>query len=173
MQPIVRAATEDDLPPILAIYNDIIRHTTAVYDYTPHTLEMRTQWFRHLKGLSLPVFVAIDAETVVGFCSLSPFRKWGAYKYSVENSIYVAADCRGQGIGRRLLAPLVDAAIEGQFRTIIAGIDTQNEASFRLHRAFGFEEVAHFREVGFKFGRWLDLKFFQRMLPGPPLPIDG
>lgn len=169
----VRTALETDLPQILAIYNDIIRHTTAVYDYAPHTLEMRTSWYRSLRELRLPVLVAATGDRLVGFGSLSPFRKWGAYKYSVENSVYVAAESRGRGIGGMLLGPLIAAAGELQMHTIVAGIDAGNDASLRLHQKFGFEQVAHFRQVGFKFGRWLDLKFLQLLLPTPSEPRDG
>jgi phosphinothricin acetyltransferase len=168
-----RPATEDDLPQILSIYNEIIATTTAVYEYVPHTLEMRQAWYRGLRELNLPVFVALESDRVIGFCSLSPFRKWGAYKYSVESSVYVTAASRGRGVGKLLLAPLIDAAVDRELHTIVAGIDTGNEASIRLHVKFGFEEVAHFRQVGFKFGRWLDLKFWQRILPTPTNPQDG
>lgn len=160
----IRHATEEDLPEILAIYNDVILHTTAVYDYEPHTLEMRQQWFKTKKDQDFPVFVAIDEGRIVGLSSIGPFRAWAAYKYSVENSVYVASDCRGRGVGKLLIPPLIDAAKKLKLHTIIAGIDASNEASIRLHEHFGFEEVAHFKEVGYKFNRWLDLKFLQLIL---------
>jgi len=158
---VVRRATEDDLPAILAIYNEAIVNTTAVYDYEPHTLEMRRAWFNTKKEQGLPVFVAEEDGVVLGLSSIGPFRAWAAYKFSVENSIYVAAATRGRGIGKLLLPPLIQAAKELGMHTIIAGIDAGNEASIRLHRSFGFEEVAHFKQVGWKFGRWLNLKFLQ------------
>ncbi len=157
----IREAIESDLPQLLTIYNEIILNTTAVYDYEPHSMEMRRQWFHAKKEQGFPVFVAEDGERILGFSSIGPFRAWAAYKYSVENSVYVAANARGQGFGRLLLAPLIDAAGKLNLHTIIAGIDATNEASLRLHKSFGFEEVAHFKEVGWKFGRWLDLKFLQ------------
>ena len=157
----IREAIESDLPQLLTIYNEIILNTTAVYDYEPHTMEMRRQWFDTKKVQGLPVFVAEDSQRILGFSSIGPFRAWAAYKYSVENSIYVAANARGRGIGKLLLAPLIDAARKLNLHTIIAGIDATNEASLRLHKSFGYEEVAHFKEVGWKFGRWLDLKFLQ------------
>ena len=160
----IRHATEDDLPAILEIYNDVILHTTAVYDYEPHTLEMRRQWFITKKEQGFPVFVAADGEKIVGLSSIGPFRAWAAYKYSVENSVYVSADSRGQGIGKLLIPPLIVVARELGLHTIIAGIDAANEASLKLHEHFGFKEVAHFREVGYKFDRWLDLKFLQLVL---------
>jgi phosphinothricin acetyltransferase len=160
----VREAVENDLPELLAIYNDIILHTTAVYDYEPHTAEMRRQWFETKKQQGFPVFVAEDDGKIIGFSSIGPFRSWAAYKYSVENSIYVDAKQRGNGIGKLLIPPLINAAKAMQMHTIIAGIDATNEASLKLHRAFGFEEVAHFKEVGWKFDRWLDLKFLQLII---------
>jgi len=156
----IREAIDQDLPQMLAIYNDIILHTTAVYDYEPHSFEMRKLWFETKKQQGFPVYVAEEGK-IVGFSSIGPFRAWAAYKYSVENSVYVAAEQRGKGIGKLLIPPLIDATKRLGLHTIIASIDTTNEASLRLHKSFGFEEVAHFREVGWKFERWLDLKFLQ------------
>lgn len=156
----IRNAKERDLSQMLEIYNDIILNTTAVYDYEPHTLEMRKQWFEIKQQGGFPVFVA-EEDKIVGFSSFGPFRAWAAYKYSVENSVYVKASERGKGIGKLLMPPLIDAAKKLNMHTIIAGIDATNEASLKLHKNFGFEEVAHFKEVGYKFGRWLDLKFLQ------------
>jgi L-amino acid N-acyltransferase len=169
----VRKVTEDDLPDMLVIYNDIIKNTTAVYDYTPHTFDMRRQWFVGKTENGFPVFVAEDAGKVVGFSSIGPFRNWAAYKYSVENSIYVSADHRGKGIGKLLLRPLITAAADMNMHTIIASIDDTNIPSLRLHANFGFEEVAHFKQVGYKFGRWLDLKFLQLILPTSVHPVAG
>ncbi len=160
----IRHATENDLPEILAIYNDVILHTTAVYDYEPHTLEMRRQWFATKQEQGFPVFVATGNHRIVGLSSIGPFRAWAAYKFSVENSVYVADDCRGRGIGKLLIPPLIEAARQQGMHTVIAGIDASNEASLRLHEHFGFKEVAHFREVGYKFNRWLDLKFLQLLI---------
>jgi len=157
----IRKAIESDLPQLLTIYNEIILNTTAVYDYEPHSMEMRRQWFHAKKEQGFPVFVAEDGERILGFSSIGPFRAWAAYKYSVENSVYVAANARGQGVGKLLLAPLIDAARKLRLHTIIAGIDATNETSLRLHKSFGFEEVAYFKQVGWKFERWLDLKFLQ------------
>lgn len=160
----VRNATESDLPEILEIYNDVILHTTAVYDYEPHTIEMRRQWFMAKKEQGFPVFVATENGKVVGLSSMGPFRAWAAYKFSVENSVYVASDSRGKGIGKLLMPPLIQSCKELGMHTMIAGIDASNEASMRLHEYFGFKEVAHFKEVGYKFNRWLDLKFLQLMM---------
>ncbi|MEP7256486.1 MAG: N-acetyltransferase family protein [Ferruginibacter sp.] len=163
----VRLATENDLPQILDIYNDIIANTTAVYYYEPHTLEMRQQWLEERKQQGLPVFVAEEDGVILGMSSIGPFRVPTAYKYSVENTVHVAAQARGMGIGKLLMPPIIEAAKELNMHTIIAGIDATNEVSLHLHKSFGFVEVAHFKEVGFKFDRWLDLKFLQLILPHP------
>ena len=168
----IRNANEDDLPKLLDIYNDIIINTTAVYQYEIHTIEMRREWFAAKKQQGFPVFVAEEDDLVVGFSTIGTFRQWQAYKYSVENSVYVASDQRGKGIGKLLIPPLIDAAKQMDMHTIIAGIDATNEVSIRLHKNFGFEEVAHFKQVGYKFGRWLDLKFLQLMLETPAHPKD-
>jgi len=160
----IRHAMDEDLPQILDIYNEVILNTTAVYDYVPHTMEMRRQWFNTKKEQGFPVFVATEGDRILGLSSYGPFRAWAAYQYSVENSVYVATDARGKGIGKLLIPPLIRSAKELKMHTIIASIDASNMASLQLHRHFGFEEVAHFKEVGWKFGRWLDLKFLQLML---------
>jgi L-amino acid N-acyltransferase len=170
----IRSARETDLPEILEIYNHVIVHTTAVYQYVPQTLEMRKAWYDSKIKDGYPLFIAEDAGRVVGLSTYGPFRAWAAYKYTVENSVYVAADQRGKGIARLLMQPLIDAARSQGYHAIIASIDASNDASLRLHESFGFAEVAHFREVGYKFGRWLDLKFLELLLVGNPAqPTDG
>ena len=161
---IIRLATENDLPQILEIYNDIIKNTTAVYYYEPHTLEMRKQWFDERKEKGFPVFVAEEDGLVLGMSSIGPFRVPTAYQFSAENTVHVAAEARGRGVGKLLMPPLIEAARQLKMHSIIAGIDAGNEVSLRLHKSFGFVEVAHFKEVGFKFDRWLDLKFLQLIL---------
>lgn len=160
----VHDATETDLSEILGIYNDIILNTTAVFDDVPHTLDMRKEWFRSRKAEGFPVFVAKENDEVVGFSSIGPFRNWRGYRYSVENSVYVAAGKRGHGIGKLLLPPLIKAAGDMNKHCIVAGIDAANEASVTLHKSFGFVEVAYLKEVGYKFERWLDLRFLQLMI---------
>jgi phosphinothricin acetyltransferase len=161
---IVREATEADLPQILEIYNDAILNTTAVYDYNPHTLEMRQQWFAMKKEQGFPVFVAEENGEVLGFSSIGPFRPWTGYKFTVENLIYVAEKARGKGISKLLMQPLIDAARNLNMHVIVAGIDATNDISINLHKKFGFEEVGLFKQVGYKFDRWLDLKFLQLTL---------
>ncbi len=160
----IRNATEADLPQLLEIYNDVIINTTAVYDYEPHTLEMRKQWFETKQQQGFPVFVAIDGNEIAGFSSFGPFRAWAGYRFSVENSIYVSKNHRGKGIAKLLMPPLIEAAKTLGMHTIIAGVDATNEASIKLHEQFGFVETAHMKEVGFKFDKWLDLKFLQLII---------
>ena len=161
---IIREAKENDLPRLLEIYNEIILNTTAVFEYEPHTLEMRRNWFQTKQQQGFPVFVAEEGEQIRGFSSFGPFRAWAAYLYSVENSVYVSEDARGKGIGKLLIPPLIDAAQKLGLHTMIASIEATNEASIRLHNYFAFKEVACFKEVGWKFNRWLDLKFLQLIL---------
>jgi L-amino acid N-acyltransferase YncA len=169
----IRPAVEDDLPALLDIYNHVILNTTAVYSYHPHTLEMRREWYADKLKHKFPVFVAVADGVIAGFSSYGPFRAWPAYKYTIENSVYVADGHRGRGIGRLLIRPLIEEARAQGYHAIIASIDASNASSMRLHSSFGFEEVAHFRQVGFKFGRWLDLKFLELLLETPADPAEG
>lgn len=157
----IRKATEQDLPAMLDIYNDIIANTTAVWHYEPHTLEMRKEWFDQRQQQGFPIFVADEAGKILGFSTYGSFRPWPGYSRTVENSVYVAADSRGKGVAKLLLPPLIEAAKQSGIHAIVAGIDAENEISIALHKKFGFVEVAHFKEVGWKFGRWLDLKFLE------------
>jgi phosphinothricin acetyltransferase len=161
----IRPATRSDLPGILEIYNDAVLNTTATYDYEPRTLEHRTQWFEERQRDNYPVFVAVDdARRVVGWSALNPFHARMGYRFTSENSVYVAADMRGKGIGKLLLAPLIDGAKARGLHAIIAVIDADNEPSIRLHAAFGFEKVGHFKQTGFKFNRWLDVVYMERLV---------
>ena len=166
----MRRAHDADLPGILEIYNDAVVNTTASYDYEPRTLAHRTAWFAdHVKN-DYPVFVAVDEARVVGWSALSRVHDRAGYRFTLENSVYVAADRRGQGIGKRLMTPLVEAARARSAHAIIAAIDASNEASVRLHARFGFEKVGHLKAVGFKFGRWLDVVYMELLLPSVDVP---
>ena len=162
----IRPAERDDLEAMLLIYNDAIINTTAVYDYQPRASETQQQWFENKQVQRLPIFVAHDGVTIVGFGSFGPFRLWPAYQFTVENSLYVDSAYRRKGTGTALLASLVSAAQAAGYHAMVAGIDATNEASLALHRKAGFQPVAHFREVGWKFERWLDLVFMERILGG-------
>jgi phosphinothricin acetyltransferase len=144
-----------------------------VFEYRPHTIEMRREWFRAKQAASLPVLVAAESGAVQGFASYGPFRAWPAYKYSVELSVYVGEAARGRGIGSALVQSVLTHARDRDLHVVMAGITSDNAVSLRLHEKLGFSEVAHIREVGYKFGRWLDLKFLQIVLDGPREPIDS
>jgi phosphinothricin acetyltransferase len=168
----IRDANQTDLPQILGIYNDVIEQTTAVFSYSKHTIEMRTEWFQSRQQGNFPIYVAEYENEILGFSSYGPFRTWPAYQYTVENSIYVAKSHRGRGISKLLMKPLIEQAIRQQYHVIIAGIEASNQISIRIHESFGFTEVAHFKEVGYKFGKWLDLKFLELVLHTPDHPTD-
>lgn len=160
--------------PILAIFNDAILHSTALYDYKPRTLEMMASWFETKQKGNYPVIGAVtDTGELMGFASYGTFRAWPAYKYSVEHSLYVAAPFRSRGVGKRLLDEIVTAAQAQQYHVLIGGIDSQNTASIRLHERFGFQHAGTIRQAGFKFGHWLDLAFYQLILPTPSQPTEG
>ena len=161
----IKTATEEDIPTLLEIYNDIIINTTAVWHEEPHTLVMRQEWFELKKEQGFPVFTAIEDGKVIGFSTIASFRAWFGYRYTVENSVYVASDSRGKGIAKLLMPPLIDAVKQLGLHAIVAGIEATNEASIALHEKFGFVEVAHFKEVGLKFNRWMDLKFLELIIP--------
>lgn len=161
---LIRDATEADLPGILAIFNEVIAHSTAVYADDPVPLEDRLAWFKARQGQGYPVLVAVDEDGIAGFSSFGDFRAWPGYRFTVEHSVHVRADKRGRGVGRALVEPLFARATALGKHIMIAGVDAENNVSLRLHRALGFDQVAHFREVGFKFGRFLDLVFLQRVL---------
>src|SRR5437870_2687463 len=147
----VRPATHDDLPAILEIYNEAVLNTTASYDYEPRTLEHRIAWFEDHARNNYPVFVATDPQDrILGWSSLSRFHDRMGYRFTAENSIYVAAEQRGRGIGKALMRPLIEAAPGRGIHAIIAVIDAANEASIRLHDSFGFESVGLFKQTGFK-----------------------
>lgn len=160
----IGAASRADLPQILAIYNEVIRNTTAVYSDREVTLKDREQWFDAKLAQGFPVLVATDASGVAGFGTFGEFRAWPCYRSSVEHSVHVRTDRRRRGVGRGLVLALIDAAAAMQKHAMIAGIDAENVISISLHQSLGFEIVGHFREVGRKFGRWLDLKFMQRFI---------
>ncbi len=158
---------------ILAILNEAIENSTALYDYRKRTEVSMHAWFDAKEKARYPVIGVIDAaDQLLGFGSYGAFRAWPAYKYSVEHSLYVERAHRGRGIGKLLLRELVASATRQDYHMLIGGIDAQNEASIALHRRFGFEQCAHIRHAGFKFNRWLDLLFHQLLLTTPAHPLD-
>jgi L-amino acid N-acyltransferase YncA len=160
----IRAAEESDLPGLLAIYNDVIATSTAVYSDTPVSLDDRRQWREARVASGYPVLVACDSSGVLGFATFGDFRPWPGYRFTVEHTVHVRADCRGRGIGGELLQALFPRASALGKHVMIAGVDAANTASIRFHERHGFERAGLLREVGNKFGRWLDLVFLQRWI---------
>ena len=165
---IIRAATDSDLPSILTIYNEVIASSTAIYFDDPVSLDNRKAWFERQQERKFPVLAAVHPEDgVVGFSAFGDWRgAWPGYRHTVEHSVHVRADRRGAGIGGRLIEALFPHARALDMHVMIGGIDAANAASLRLHKNLGFEQVAEFRQVGKKFGRWLDLVFVQRFVDG-------
>jgi len=159
---------------ILDILNDAIVNSTALYDYQPRTLDAMDKWFTAKNSQKFPV-IGIEDETgaLLGFASYGVFRAWPAYKYSVEHSIYVQREHRGRGIGRLLLGQLIEVATEQDYHLMVGGIDIDNHASIVLHEKLGFVHSGTIKQAGFKFGRWLDLAFYQLILKTPLHPQDG
>ena len=160
----IRTATEADLPAILAITNDAILTTTSSWNVDPTTLEARRQWLADRQASGLPVLVGVIDGAVAGFGSYGSFRAWDGYRLTVEHSIYVDAAFRRQGVGRLLLAALIDHATEAGMHVMMGVISADNEISITLHEQFGFATVGRLPEVGRKFDRWLDLVLMQKML---------
>ena len=171
---IVKCTYEDHAAAILAILNDAIVSSTALFDYEPRSPESRVEWFRLKAARQFPVIGAEDgAGTLLGFATYGSFRAWPAYKYSIEHSIYVHRDHRRRGVALALMKRLIELAIEQRYHTLVAGIDAANAPSIALHEKLAFAYVGTVRDAGFKFGRWLDLAFYQRLLPTPADPRDG
>lgn len=159
---------------ILAILNDAIIHSTALYDYAPRAPESMVGWFAAKREGRFPVIGAVDAQgTLTGFGTYGRFRPHPAYKYTVEHSVYVHRDHRGQGLGRLVLDALVEAATRQAYHVMVGAIDADNAGSIALHESLGFERTGCLPQVGFKFGRWLDLALYQRVLATPHNPVDG
>ncbi len=160
----VRLAAGDDAEAIRSIYNREVLESTSTFDLVPRSLEAQLEWQRAHDGAH-PAIVAVDgAGEVVGFGSISPFRDRPAYSTTVENSVFVHHEHRGKGIGKAILAELIRLATTHGFHAMIARIVGGNEASIRTHAACGFEMVGVEKEVGRKFGKWLDVVEMQRLL---------
>lgn len=159
---------------ILAILNEAIVSSTALYDYEPRPRESMAGWFDAKRVGRFPVIGAVDAAgTLLGFATYGTFRAWPAYKYSVEHSVYVHQAHRGKGIGLALMQRLVDVAAQRDVHLLVGAIDAQNAGSIALHERLGFTHAGTLRQAGFKFGRWLDVVFYQRVLATPAHPVDG
>lgn len=154
---LIRDAGEADLAPIRDIYNHAVEHTTAIWNEVLVDVDNRRSWMelRHAKGF--PVLVAERDGRVAGYASYGDWRAFDGYRHTVEHSVYVDKDCRGGGIGRLLMQALIERAKAARVHVMIAAIEAENAASIRLHESLGFHLVGIHREVGTKFGRWLDL----------------
>jgi L-amino acid N-acyltransferase YncA len=160
----VRLATEADVPAITDIYNYEVLHGVATFDVEPKTLDDRLAWFRETQQPPHCVVLADQGGTVVGWGCLHQFHTRPAYRFTTEDSVYIHQDRRGEGIGKLILAELIERARQRGFHTVLAGMTEGNEASVRLHRSFGFEVIGVQRDVGYKFERWLDVTWMQKML---------
>lgn len=159
---------------ILDIFNDAIVHSTALYDYKPRAPETMGPWFAAKQRGGWPVIGVEDEHgTLLGFASYGTFRAWPAYKYTVEHSIYVDTRFRGRGLGRVLLKEAIAAAQGQDYHVMVGGIDAANAVSIKLHESLGFTHCGTVKHAGFKFGRWLDLAFYQLILRTPAAPVDG
>ena len=164
MTVMVRAAVEGDLPAMLAIYNDAVLTTTAIWNDSLVDLDNRRQWLEGRRRQRYPVLVATLGDAIVGYASFGDFRAFDGYRFTVENSVYVAEKARRQGAASLLVAALIEEARALGKHVMVAGIAGENDISIRLHAKHGFVETARMLEVGFKFGRWLDLVFMQLKL---------
>jgi L-amino acid N-acyltransferase YncA len=164
---VIRCRSEH-LEAIRAIYNHEILHTTALYEYEPRSVETLAAWWAGKEQAGLPV-LGIEGEpgVLAGFATWGPFRPFPAYCHTIEHSVYVEARFRGRGVGRALLAALVEEAHRRELHMMVGVIDATNAASIALHRRLGFTHGGTLREAGFKFGRWLDVEFWQRILAPP------
>jgi L-amino acid N-acyltransferase len=159
----LRLATETDLPAINDIYNHYVLTSTTTYQEVPDTLDDRRAWFRGREPRHVVTVAEVDG-VVVGWASLNVFRARSAYRFSCENSVYVERDHFRKGIGGALLGDSIERGRLAGFKTILAGIDAEQLGSIALHAKHGFVECGHMKRVGYKFDRWLDVVFMQRML---------
>jgi L-amino acid N-acyltransferase YncA len=162
----IRSVLESDVPQLLDIYNYYIRTSTVTFEETELELEDFTQRIMGIKA-KYPYLVYEENGVILGYAYAGIFRTRIAYRFSVETSVYVHKDHYKKGVARKLYAELIDLLKAADIRSAIGGITLPNEASVRLHESMGFEKVAHFKEVGYKFDQWLDVGFWQLMLKHP------
>jgi len=167
----IRPATVHDAAALAAIYNDAVRHTTAIWNDAEVDAANRLAWLDLRRSAGYPVLVADDAAAgVVGYASFGDFRAFDGYRHTVEHSIYVRADRRRGGVATALMQALIAHARGAGKHVMVGAIETGNTASIALHRRLGFEEAGCMRQVGTKFGRWLDLTWMQLLLDDAPPP---
>lgn len=161
----IRRAEEKDVKEMLDILNYYIVNSTAIYMYEAQSYEERLAWYRMKMEKGEPIFVYELEGKVVGYSTYGTFRPYPAYQYTVEQSVYVHRDYHGKGIGSELMQTIIEEAIKRGKKTIIAGINTTNEASIKAHTKMGFTYSGTIRNAGYKFDNWLDLAFYQLDLP--------
>jgi phosphinothricin acetyltransferase len=169
----IRHAVDADVPAITAIHNALLATTAIEWTEALHTVDERRDWLEKQQAARFPVLVATVGNEVVGWSTFGEFRdvtKWPGYRFTVEHTVHVRRDHWGAGVGRALMAQLVDAARSLDKHVMVAAVDGENEASIRFHQQLGFTEVARMPHVGAKFGRWLDLVLLQRELDTRPSP---
>ncbi|WP_404422256.1 GNAT family N-acetyltransferase [Nibricoccus sp. IMCC34717] len=169
---IVPATFEAHAPGILEIMNQAILETTSTYDYKAKDLAELQAWFDLKAQGGWPVLVAVENGRVAGYATYGTFRTKPAYKYTVEHSVYVHPDFHRRGLGRTLLRAIIGEADACGVRVMVGCIDAANTASIQLHVTEGFELSGVVRQAGYKFGRWLDAAFYQRILSGPETPNE-
>lgn len=166
----VRAATAQDAAGIALIYNDAVANTTAIWNDVQVDVANRAAWIAERQAQGFPVLVAVEGEAVLGYASYGPWRPHDGYRRTVEHSVYVSTQARGQGLGVTLMEALIAAAKAQGLHVMVAGIDASNAVSIRLHERLGFAQTGLLPQVGMKFGRWLDLAFLQLQLDQAPTP---
>jgi L-amino acid N-acyltransferase YncA len=164
MQPTIRQATEKDLDAILEIVNYNILNTTAIYDYEPRTLVQQKTIFDEKVKAGFPLIIIEMDNDIAGFGTYGAFRFKEGYKFTVEHSVYVSIHYQGKGLGKLLLAALIELAKKQKLHTMIAVIDAENQSSVEFHKQFGFETVGVIKESAYKFDKWLDTVFMQLIL---------
>ncbi|WJR67700.1 N-acetyltransferase family protein [Neorhizobium sp. CSC1952] len=165
-EPLVRDATEADLPAIMEIYNDAVANTTAIWNEVLVDLDNRRDWFSARRARGFPVLVAEVGGGVAGYASYGDWRAFDGYRHTVEHSVYVHREFRGGGLGRLMMQELIARAASNGVHVMIAAIESENAASIHLHEKLGFRFAGKFSEVGTKFGRWLDLTCMELKVSG-------
>ncbi|MFG3500210.1 GNAT family N-acetyltransferase [Pseudomonas sp. NPDC047963] len=161
----IRDALDTDLAGILEIYNDAVQNSTAIWNDKVVDLDNRRAWLAERHEQGYPVLVALDDQRqVAGYASFGPWRPYDGFRHTVENSVYVRPGQRGGGVGRSLMQALIERAREMNKHVMIAAIESENRASIHMHQQLGFIHAAQMRQVGCKFGRWLDLTMMQLTL---------
>ncbi|WP_321338856.1 N-acetyltransferase family protein [uncultured Cohaesibacter sp.] len=158
----IRVARPEDAAAITEIYNDAVRNTTAIWNEETVTVQNRADWIAAKLKDGWPLLVMEDEQGILaGYATYGPWRAWDGYRHTVEHSVYVEKDRRGQGIGKMLMQALISEARQADIHVMVAGIEAGNEASIKLHEKLGFKDAGRLSEVGTKFGKWLDLAFLQ------------